>query len=125
MARELEGEVVGPVRFVCSPLARAKHTAEVLALRLRPVEIGFHDALASGMGADRAHQADVAAIHEVVTSSFGGAESLVVVTHLEVCRDYPSYYVSAELGLSEQLPSLGRAEALVIDCEDGSWRHFD
>lgn len=126
IGRRLVSEAVPPVRMVSSVIPRARQTAEILSEWLQAVDVVYSEVLSTGCDAPvKAYShGDMESIHSLVKAASDGVETLIVVTHLEVGRDYPAHFLQQELGLAYLDRPLGRGEAVAIDCRSGETRRL-
>jgi len=120
-AEFLADRVQAPVRIACSVQARAKNSADILAGRLIPIGIDYYDELATGRDAPikKYARGDMEAVHVIVEHSADDAQTVVLVTHYEVCNHYPDFYIERVFGAGSASRPMRRSEALIIDSETG------
>lgn len=117
----LSTRLVAPVTMACSIQPRALNSAQLLSERLAPVRLELYPELATGRDAPVNKQAwgDMDAVHGIVERAAAAFESVILVTHHEVCSLYPDYFFRKCLGVGCGCPPLQRGEALVLDCVTG------
>lgn len=117
----LSTRLVAPVTIACSVQPRAINTARLLVERLAPVRLDMYIELATGQDAPVKKYAwgDLDAVHGIVERAAAAFESVVLVTHHEVCSLYPDYFLTKCLSVGCGSPPLKRGEALVLDCVTG------
>lgn len=108
----------GSVLLLTSPADRARESAEIIGAHFG-VELEEHDVLWS----EGIHPEDFPSALKLVQSRQREVDTLILVTHLEYVRGFPSYFARQELRVEIKCHPIEKGEAWVVDCEQGSLFH--
>lgn len=100
------------VLVLTSTANRARESAEILTAAFSAA-CEAHEILLS----ESSHQEDLPGVYELVRSRQDLADVVMLVTHLEYARDFPSYFGEKQLETHWHQGELEKGEAKVIDCE--------
>lgn len=106
------------VMILTSTVDRARESAEILSSAFG---VGFeeHEILWS----ENSHPEDLPGTLELVRSRKDNADVLVLVTHYEYVKEFPSYFAREELGTSMHSGLIEKGEAWVLDCLQKTLTH--
>ncbi|MBW3000096.1 histidine phosphatase family protein [Candidatus Woesearchaeota archaeon] len=111
----------GATAYIISSTApRALDSAEILVVELGlPKEFEKTPYLWSATDAplEEGYDDDLGKLMGLVNERRDKADSLIMVTHLEVVRDFPTYFFNAEFGGDEYLIEPHKGEAVHINLE--------
>ncbi len=116
LAARLPQYIVGTVVVLTSSAPRAVNSAAFLAEQLGHTNIVKCEKLWS----DILHPVDLAAAHAQIMA-MQNYDTVLVVTHLEYASEYPDYFGWREFKVPIASSTLGRGQAVVIDCEARAW----
>lgn len=114
---------LAPITLLTSTAPRAQDSAEILEGILTPAAIASYDCLWSGGDSRHTRKyGDMPAVHKLVTEHGPSAKGLILVTHLEVSEDYPSYFFQTELKREQHFKELRKGSAYLIHVKTGQTR---
>jgi len=119
LAEKLKSFVNGSSVIIFTSIAdRARESADILC-SFFGVDYEKHEILWS----ENDHPANFLGTLNLVRSNKDRADILILVTHIEYVEDFPSYFTENELGTKLRSTSVGKGEALVIDCQQKTLTH--
>jgi len=101
------------ILLLSSTALRASESADILGKAFH-VEVESHYFLWS---ANR-YKVDFPAVLELVQSRQDMADVIILVTHLEYVEGFPAYFCERVLGIRCYTHSIGKGQAVVIDCQN-------
>lgn len=112
----------GASAYILSSTApRAIDSAEVLAVQLElPKEFEKTEDLWTGgdSSKERAYYCDCDKLIQMINERREKADGLVMMTHLEVGEDFPSYFLKQEFEQNEYIRDISKGQAVHINLED-------
>ena len=105
------------VHILSSVIQGAKDCAQILA-KAFDVTVETHDLL----GSNHSLAVKLPAALQFVKSKCLEADVLILVTHLEFCKEFPSYYSSEVLEVAIPPVDMEKGEAVIIDCNDKNYQ---
>lgn len=121
VVKEILGK--GRIQMLSSSADRARESAETLASELGVKNVETFDYLWSGKNSPwRRPYGDMNAIHLLVTQRRYLSETLFLVTHTEVSRDYPEYFTRQEFGRDARFDELFTGEAHYLNVSAMEWK---
>jgi phosphohistidine phosphatase SixA len=99
--------------ILTSTANRARESAELIAAFLKIKNVEEHEILLS----DRSRPEDFPGVLKLIRTVKDGVDTLVLVTHLEYAKYFPSFFGEEELGAKlDYLLEIKKGQAWVIDC---------
>lgn len=113
----LADRIFSPCRIACSVQERARNTADLLMQKLNPVNIDYYVELATGSDAPDTEYVDcnAYAVNRIVNDCAKDCESVILVTHFEVCNYFLDFYAEGFSGIDEYSRIIRRGEALIAN----------
>ncbi len=115
----------GSARVISSTAPRARDSSEVLIEQLALPEFKQVPYLWSGNDAPEDsfyYNPDRDRLMKLVNERREGVNGLVMVTHLEVAEELPSYFLKKELGKDEYVGEISKGQAVHLDLEEKNYQ---
>ncbi|MBI4019364.1 MAG: histidine phosphatase family protein [Candidatus Aenigmarchaeota archaeon] len=109
----------GSIRLITSPLGRAQETARIVAGELGASSVETLDYLAGSQGINEGYTEGNVSYQRRLMSNIESrgrnADAVVVISHEDVCEDFATFYLRAELAINGLLDRIGRGQAFLFD----------